>query len=375
MSLNCLQTTNFRKIKRILIGEWEMVKKLLSVFMLSVFVTCNVFAVDSDVDKTIAVVNNEPIMASEFNKVLIPMLEQYKQTVPVSEQSEARINEFKKALLNQRIEDILLKQQAKKNKIKVSKKELGDGIAQIKKRFANEAEFNAELKKEGITAAEFEKRIDEQMSVMKLIEQTMKSKTKTPDETQVKNFFDLVQVKMKGGETGLSKEDDDMVANVANFIKRMSSEQVRLRQVFVNSPKGSPAEEVKAAQSRVEIIKKAVKSGDSFADIAAKYSEDPASRARNGDIGIVVKGDLPVEIDKVIFNMNVGEYTKDPIKTDNGYHFLRVEEKRASKAFTFDEVKNDIGELLYQNEAKKAYAAWMQELKSKANIKDNSDWK
>ncbi|MDR2426374.1 MAG: SurA N-terminal domain-containing protein [Endomicrobium sp.] len=352
-----------------------MVKKLLSVFMLSVFVTCNVFAVDSDVDKTIAVVNNEPIMASEFNKVLIPMLEQYKQTVPVSEQSEARINEFKKALLNQRIEDILLKQQAKKNKIKVSKKELGDGIAQIKKRFANEAEFNAELKKEGITAAEFEKRIDEQMSVMKLIEQTMKSKTKTPDETQVKNFFDLVQVKMKGGETGLSKEDDDMVANVANFIKRMSSEQVRLRQVFVNSPKGSPAEEVKAAQSRVEIIKKAVKSGDSFADIAAKYSEDPASRARNGDIGIVVKGDLPVEIDKVIFNMNVGEYTKDPIKTDNGYHFLRVEEKRASKAFTFDEVKNDIGELLYQNEAKKAYAAWMQELKSKANIKDNSDWK
>ena len=114
-----------------------MNKKLLLMLVASMFVACNVFAADSDADKTIAVVNNEPIMASEFNKVLIPMLEQYKQSVPASEQTEAKINEFKTALLNQKIEDILLKQEAKKKKIKTSKKELEDGIAQIKKRFAN----------------------------------------------------------------------------------------------------------------------------------------------------------------------------------------------------------------------------------------------
>lgn len=352
-----------------------MLRKFLSALIVSMFVVCGVFAAESDADKTIAVVNNEPIMASEFNKVLIPMLEQYKQSVPAEEQTEAKVNDFKTALLNQKIEDVLLKQEAKKKKIRVAKKEMEDGIAQIKKRFANEAEFNAELKKEGITMSEFEKKLEEQMAVMKLVEQTMKAKTKVPDEKQIKSFYDVMQVKMKGGETGLSKEDDEMVANVANFMKRMSAEQVRLRQVFVNCPKGATAEEVKAAQSRTEIIKKAIKSGESFAEIASKYSEDPASRARAGDIGIVVKGDLPAEIDKVVFNMNVGEYTKEPIKTDNGYHFLRVEEKRASKIFTFDEVKNDIGELLYQNEAKKAYAEWMQELKSKANIKDNTNWK
>lgn len=352
-----------------------MNKKLLSMLIVSMFVVGNVFAADSDADKTIAVVNNEPIMASEFNKVLIPMLEQYKQSVPASEQSEARINEFKTALLNQKIEDVLLRQEVKKKKIKVSKKELDDGVAQIKKRFSNDAEFNEELKKEGITMAEFEKKLEEQMAVMKLVEQTMKAKTKVPDEKQIKSFFDTVQVKMKGGETGLSKEDDEMAANVANFLQRMSSEQVRLRQIFINCPKDAIAADVKAAQARVESVKKAIKGGDSFADIASKYSEDPASRARSGDIGIVVKGDLPPEIDKVVFTMNVGEYTKEPVKTDNGFHFLRVEEKRASKTFTYDEVKNDIAELLYQNEAKKAYSEWMQELKSKANIKDNTNWK
>lgn len=352
-----------------------MNKKLLLTLAASIFAVCNVFAADSDADKTIAVVNNEPIMASEFNKVLVPMLEQYKQSVPAQEQTEAKINEFKTALLNQKIEDVLLKQEAKKKKIRVSKKELDDGVAQIKKRFSNDAEFNAELKKEGINMAEFEKKLYEQMSVMKLVEQTMKSKTKAPDEKQAKAFYETVRVKMKGGETGLSKEDDEMVANVANFLKRMSAEQVRLRQIFVNSPKGSSAEEAKAAASRVEIIKKAIKSGENFADIAAKYSEDSASRARNGDIGIVVKGDLPAEIDKAVFNMNVGEYTKEPVKTDNGFHFLRVEEKRASKTFSYDEVKNDIAELLYQNEAKKAYTSWMNDLKSKADIKNNKSWK
>jgi Parvulin-like peptidyl-prolyl isomerase len=352
-----------------------MFKKLLPALAVLVFTSGIVLAADADiVDKTLAVINGEPVFTSEFNKVLLPMLEQYRQTVPAEEQSEAKIAEFKTSLLNQKIDDVLLKQEAKKKKIKISKKELEDGITQIKKRFTNEAEFNAELKKENITMAEFEKKLDEQMSVMRLVEQTMKSKTKLPDEKAVSAFYDLVQLKMKGGETGLSKEDDELVVNVANFMKRMSAEQVRLRQVFVSCPKGVASEELKAAQSRVDIIKKAIKDGGSFADIAAKYSEDPASRARSGDIGIVVKGDLPAEIDKVIFTMNVGEYTKEPVKTDNGFHFLRVEEKRATKDFTFDEVKNDIGELLSQNEAKKAYAVWVAELRSKADIKINKTW-
>ncbi|MCL2143954.1 MAG: SurA N-terminal domain-containing protein [Endomicrobia bacterium] len=352
-----------------------MFKKLSAVLVFSFFAVCNVLAADAYADKTIAVVNNEPIMASEFNKVLTPMLEQYKQSVPISEQSDAKINEFKAALLNQKIEDVLLKQEAKKKKIKVSKKELDDGIAQIKKRFANEAEFNAELKKENITMAEFEKKLDEQMSVMRLVEQTMKSKVRVPDEKQIKTFFDHVQIKMKGGETGLPKDEDEIVTNVANFLKRMSSEQIRIRQIFVASPKSSTAEESKASLARVDLIKKALRdSNTAFADVAGKYSEDPVSKERNGDMGIVVKGDLLPEIDKIVFNMNVGEYTKEPVKTDNGYHFIRVEEKRASKTVAFDEVKNDIGELLYQNEAKKSYAEWMQELKSKADIKNNASW-
>jgi parvulin-like peptidyl-prolyl isomerase len=350
-----------------------MLKKSLMALILASVCVASVFAAD-DGDKTLAVVNGEPVFTSDFNNALLPVLEQYKQSVPADQQNDAKVNEVKDAVLNQKIEEILLKQEVKKQKIKISKKEIQDGVDQVKKRFPADADFNAELKKENLSLSDFEKRLGEQLAAMKLVRQSVESKVKTPTIEQVKAFYDKVQIKMKGGETGLLPADDQLAANLATFLKRASGEQVKLRQVFVALPKDASAEEKKAALARVENVKKALKDGEAFADVASKYSEDAASKARGGDLGIVVKGDLLPEIDKRVFSMTVGDYTKEPVKTDTGYHFLRVEEKRASKDVTFDDVKNDIGELLYQNEARKAYADWINGLKAKANITTNKTW-
>jgi len=349
-------------------------RKLFLTLTCLVFAGANIFAANEVVDQTLAVVNSEPIFTSEFNAIVIPMIEQYRQSVPPAELTDARINELKNVVLNQKIEDVLIRQEAKKQKIKISKKELEDQVAQIKGRFATADDFNAELKKENLTAADFEKRINDQMAAVKLVRQSVDAKVKPVTEEQAKAFYDKVVIKMKGGETGLAKEEDDLAANLANFLKRMSGEQVKIRQIFVACPKDAAAADVKAAQGRVANVKKALATSESFAAIATRLSEDAASREKGGDIGIVVKGDLPKEIDKAVFSLSVGDYTKEPIKTDNGYHFLRVEEKRASKDYTFDEVKNDIAQLLYQNEVRKSYAAWVADLKSKSDIKINKTW-
>ncbi len=352
-----------------------MSKKFFYALAVAAFMAGNVFAAGSEVvDQTLAVVNGEPIFTSEYNAVIVPTIEMYKQRTPQAEQSEAGINELRNAVLNQKIDEVLLKQEVKKQKIKVSKKEIQDGIDQIKNKFANESEFNAELKRENMSMGDFEKKITEQISVMKLVRQSVDSKVKAPTEADVKAFYDKVVIKMKGGEAVLSKEDDELASNLAVFLKRISGEQVRLRQIFIACPKGASSEEVKAALARVNAVKKAIAGGEGFAEVAGKYTEDSASKSRNGDMGMVAKGDLLPVIDKEVFKMNVGEYTKEPIKTDSGYHFLRVEEKRASKDFTFDEVKNDIGELMYRNEAMKTYNNWLAGLRSKADIKINKTW-
>jgi peptidyl-prolyl cis-trans isomerase C len=70
-------------------------------------------------------------------------------------------------------------------------------------------------------------------------------------------------------------------------------------------------------------------------------------------MGLVIRGDLTKELETPAFTMNVGQYTKEAIKTMPGYHFIRVEERKASSSFTFDDIKKDLAEVLYQQNAKK----------------------
>jgi len=124
-------------------------KRFFVCMSFALLMVSSVFAAEV-VDKTLAIVNGEPLMNSEFNKILLPIIEQQREIVPISEQSEAKINELKNKVLEQKIEQMLLIQEAKKAKIKIPKREIEDGINQIKKRFQSEDVFNNELKKEGL---------------------------------------------------------------------------------------------------------------------------------------------------------------------------------------------------------------------------------
>ena len=326
------------------------------------------------VDKTLAIVNGEPLMSSEFNKILEPMIAQYRAMTPVAEQSDAQLNLLKNQILEQRIEQMVLTQEAKKQKIKVVKRELDEALNQVKKRFPNEETFQAELKKEGLTQVQFEKRIEEQLMVQKLVEKEMKNNVKQPSETDVRKFYDNIRAKMKGENLGLPKEEEETVDAVAKLLKRMSSEQVRLNQIYIKCDKNATPQERKAAEGRVASVKKELASGASFSETSEKYSEDSLLKQRKGDMGFVVKGDLDKRLEEKAFGMAVGQYTKEPIQTDSGYHFLRVTESRASSSFTFDDVRNDLAEVLYRQNGKKLYDKWIEGLKSKATIKINQVW-
>jgi parvulin-like peptidyl-prolyl isomerase len=348
-----------------------MGKKFITVLMLAVFLTIDIFASSEIIDKTLAVVNGEPIFASEFNN----LFKQYKNNMPsTSNQTPQKENELKDAILNQKIEDVILKQEVKKQKIRVSRKEIEDAMEEIKKVFTNESEFVAELKKENITIAEFEKKLMEQIAITNLVKQAVESKIKMPTEVEAKAFYNKIVTKIKGGKTNLSYEDDLLVEQVADAVKKMSSEQVRIRQIFINCPKNATYDELKAIQAKIATVKKELQK-QTFANVAAQYSEDSISRTRKGDLGLVSKSEItsPV-ISSAVFSIKVGDYTKEPIRTDTGYCFIKIEEKHAKKDVSFDNIKNDILEVLYQNNSRQACVEYINNLKSKANIRINKNW-
>lgn len=322
------------------------------------------------VDKTVAIVNSEAIMLSEYNKIANPILEQYKQSAPPAEQTPEKINEFRKKLIDQMVDDKLLKQEAQKAKIKVTKREVEEGIKQVKKRFPTEDEFQAEMKKEDMSVPQFEKRIEEQLTVMKLIELEVKAKVTPPAESDVKAFYEQIQLKMAGKNLGLDKKDEDEIGTLAKYLTKLTAEQVHARHILVAVDKNASLDTKSAALKKIKKVAQEVKAGGDFEELAQKYSDDPGSRNRGGDLGFFSAEDMVPDFAKTAFALNVGQVS-DPVLTDFGYHIIKVEEKRAARKLTYDDVKNDLKELLSQKSAQKRYETWLKDLRAKSSIKIN----
>jgi len=323
-------------------------------------------------DRTLATVNGDVILLSEFEKNASQVLEQFKKATPAADQTPERIMEIKKRVLDQMTDDKVLAQEAKKKNIRVSQLEVDDGVKKVRNRFATEEEFNKELQKEAMNFDAFRKHIQTQIATIKLIDQEVKSKVTVPSESDVKSLYEtllaILQDKPLPGSYTASEVDE--LKALARAMNQRFGERIRARHILVRVPPNASKGDKDTAMNRIKDVQKQLKDGD-FAELAKKYSEDPGSRERGGDLGYFAKGDMVGPFDKAAFSLNVGQ-TSDIITTDFGYHIIRVEEKKAASKFTLEDVKDDLKEYLFQQRAAKKFEAYLKELRSKADIKVNN---
>lgn len=109
--------------------------------------------------------------------------------------------------------------------------------------------------------------------------------------------------------------------------------EVRARHILVKTE-----EEAKA------IIKK-LTDGAKFEDLAKESSTD-GSAEQGGDLGYFGEGMMVPEFEKAAFALEVGDYTKEPVKSQFGYHVIKVEDKRQQQPPAFDQVKDQVRSIL-----------------------------
>lgn len=336
------------------------------------------------VGRAIAIVNNEPIFSNELEREADPFIERYKKSAPEKEQTKEKITDLKKEILNRLIEEKLLFQEAKNKKIRVTKVDIERGIEQFKEPFGVDAQgkarsaseidkkFQEQLVKEGMTQDQFNKRVEDQIMKVKLIEQEVKSKVALPTEEETKKFFEKIQNKISGKsvETVSADEESD-ITQVSKYLERMTGEQVRIRHILIRSPKNESAELRAEAKKKLEGILQRIKNGEDFAFLAKKFTEDPLSRERGGDLGFIAKGDLGLpEIDAVIFKMKEGEFSA-VIETEIGYHLVKLIEKKAPHPLEYEDISEDLKNLIAQRTFNQKLEKYLKDLRAKANIKVN----
>ncbi len=146
--------------------------------------------------------------------------------------------------------------------------------------------------------------------------------------------------------------DDAMKKVYADAIKDVGSEQeVSARHILVENE--DDAKKVAAD----------LKAGGDFVAIAKERSKDPGSKDQGGDLGFFGKDQMVPEFAEAAFKLEKGQ-TSDPVKSQFGWHIIRVDDKRTKQPPAFDQVKDQIESYVQR----KAQADLIQKLRTEAKI-------
>lgn len=119
---------------------------------------------------------------------------------------------------------------------------------------------------------------------------------------------------------------------------------------------------VESREKALEILAE-IKAGNvSFEEAAEAHSTCPSGQ-RGGNLGDFTRGQMVPEFDTAVFAMNVGEITDEPVKTQFGYHLIKLNSKNEASVPTFEEVEEQLTKMLLDDKRRRAYQSHINQLK------------
>jgi peptidyl-prolyl cis-trans isomerase C len=140
-------------------------------------------------------------------------------------------------------------------------------------------------------------------------------------------------------------------------------EEVRARHILFRVADPNDKAASKAAEDKVKNTIDRIKKGEDFAMLAGTLTEDPSGKQDGGDLGYFTRDQMVPEFSEAAFNLQKGQIS-GPVKTQFGWHVLKVEDKRMREPPAFDKVRSEIEEYA----SRKAQADFVSELRADAKI-------
>jgi len=139
--------------------------------------------------------------------------------------------------------------------------------------------------------------------------------------------------------------------------------RLRVAHVLVRVPPVGGSEAENAARAKIEEVIKRARAGEDFAKLAREISEDKASAAQGGELGLVGPGELVAPFEQAAFALKMGEISA-PVRTPFGYHAIRALEVREGGKTPLKDVAPKIKEALVAQKSERAAAAKADEVKT-----------
>jgi parvulin-like peptidyl-prolyl isomerase len=187
------------------------------------------------------------------------------------------------------------------------------------------------------------------------------------DPASMKNVRDqltLLKVVDREVRSGVMVADPEMKRYYQEHRDRFAlPEEYTLSQIFFRARASDdlPDRREKARDTMAQL-----KQGESFEDLALRYSDDPTG-SRGGRLGLVRQGELLPAIERGVTNLvpgGISEVIESPI----GFHIVRLDDKKPKAFRPYEEVRQEIQALVFQQKSEDMFQAWLSDLKNKAYI-------
>jgi foldase protein PrsA len=250
------------------------------------------------------------------------------ESISKDELYDKMVEQYGSATVDQIISDKIVAAEAKKQKITVSASVVNKEIDKLKAQYGGDDAFNQALESNNTTLTTVKNDLKNYLILKKLMEPDIK----ITDE-EMKTYFN---------------ENKDSFATV---------DQVKASHILV------------ADEKTAKEIKQKLDNGEDFAALAKKYSTDEGTKANGGELGYFAKGTMVTEFDNVAFSLPVNTIS-DPVKTEYGYHIIKVEAKKAAQAANYEDSKAQIKETLFDQKVDSQYQTWLDSKKKSYDIEN-----
>ncbi len=279
------------------------------------------------VDRIVASVDGDPITMQEVKDFAAHNGGPLPDADPTTSQT------FKTAL-KALIFSKLLDLEMKKYEDKVEESQIDHYIADLEKdKGITDQQLKESLMQSGVSYDDFRKQARMELEKAMMLNEGLRSKITIP-AADIRAYYN-------------SHKDQFMV----------KAERYQLAQIMIAVAPGATPAQVAAAKAKADDVRQKALAGQDFGELARQYSDDD-SKSQGGELGSFAPNEILDQILAAIRNLPTGKIS-EPIRTQHGFHIVKVEEHEVPGLKPFPEVKEDIRNVLIDQRAKGRLEQWV----------------
>ncbi len=316
------------------------------------------FANDAEaivVERIVAVVGERAVLLSELRERARPYLVQVRLKVPPGAQQAAAESQVLKELLNKMIDEELEAQAAKKAGVAVKDEEITAALENIASAqgMTVDSLYKGATSQSGMTRQEYRDELRRQILEGK-----------------------MVQLRVKGR---VRLTEDDMTT----MFDRAVREEKRRREyrpswIVLRIMPGSSAAAIAERRALAEELMNRARKGEDFAELAKRFSDDPATRDKGGDLGIrapqgspnALSGKRAVmapDLEAALMGMEPGQVSS-PMQVSDAIVIMKLIDRQASRFTSFEEARPEMMQRLQNEVMEKAKRRWLEDMRRRTHL-------